>query len=75
MAKVSDAPNRLTVEAASFHLPMWTDWGVRDAGHLIHSLGCTFLTAVGRELGFAAVSEVPAPREGSLAHVDRKSVV
>jgi hypothetical protein len=49
---------------------MWTDWGVRDAGHLMHSLGCTFLTAVGRDLGFAAVSEVPAPRQGPLAHVE-----
>ncbi|MBL9076021.1 MAG: hypothetical protein JNL08_00875 [Planctomycetes bacterium] len=49
---------------------MWTEWGVRDVGHLVHSLGCTFLTAVGRDLGFAAVSEVPAPREGALAHVE-----
>jgi hypothetical protein len=48
---------------------MWTDWGVRDAGHLVHSLGCTLLTAVGRDLGFAAISEVPAPRAGALAHV------
>lgn len=70
MANVSDAPGRLTIEAASSHLPMWTEWGVRDVGHLVHSLGCTFLTAAGRDLGFAAVSEVPAPREGPLAHVE-----
>ncbi len=70
MANVSDAPSRLTIEAASFHLPMWTEWGVRDVGHLVHSLGCTFLTAAGRDLGFSAVSEVPAPREGSLAQVE-----
>lgn len=50
---------------------MWTDWGVRDAGHLVHSLGCTLLTAVGRDLGFAAVSEVPGPREGVLPNVDQ----
>jgi hypothetical protein len=49
---------------------MWTDWGVRDAGHYVHSLGCTFLTAAGRDLGFAAVSEVPAPREGLFANVE-----
>jgi hypothetical protein len=67
---VSDATTRLTVEAVSFHLPMWTEWGVRDIGHLVHSLGCTFLTAAGRDLGFAAVSEVPAPREGPFAHVE-----
>lgn len=70
VAKVSDASNRLTIEAASFHLPMWTEWGIHDVGHLVHSLGCTFLTAVGRDLGFTAVSEVPAPREGPLAHVE-----
>lgn len=62
--------SRLTVAAASSHLPMWTEWGVRDVGHFVHSLGCTFLTAAGRDLGFAAVSEVPAPREGPLAHVE-----
>jgi hypothetical protein len=61
---------QLTLEAATNHLPMWTTWGVQDAGHLIHSLGCTFLTAVGRDLGFAAVSEVPAPRQGELARVE-----
>ena len=49
---------------------MWTEWGVRDAGHLVHSLGCTFLTAVGRDAGFAAVSEVPAPHDGPLAQVE-----
>ena len=59
-----------TVEAAATHLPMWTDWGVRDAGHLVHSLGCTFLTAIGSSLGFASVSEAPAPRDGPLVHVE-----
>jgi hypothetical protein len=49
---------------------MWTEWGVRDIGHLVHSLGCTFLTAVGRELGFVSVFEVPAPHEGAFAHVE-----
>jgi hypothetical protein len=49
---------------------MWTEWGVRDVGHLVHSLGCTLLTATGRDLGFASVAEVPAPREGPFAHVE-----
>ncbi|TWA85141.1 hypothetical protein FBZ83_104413 [Azospirillum brasilense] len=70
VASVSDICSQLTIEAATFHLPMWTEWGVRDVGHLVHSLGCTFLTAAGRDLGFAAVSEVPAPREGPLEHVE-----
>lgn len=71
MAERVDLGSRLTLEAASSHLPMWTDWGVRDAGHLVHSLGCTFLTACGRDLGFAAVTEVPAPREGEFANVEQ----
>lgn len=66
-----DLSGRLTVAEAAAHLPMWTDWGVRDASHLVHSLGCTFLTAAGRALGLAAVSEVPAPREDVLAAVDQ----
>ncbi|GEP02265.1 hypothetical protein [Methylobacterium oxalidis] len=70
MVELNVAESRLTIEAATSHLPMWTEWGVHDAGHLVHSLGCTFLTAVGRDLGFASVSEVPAPRERALAHVE-----
>lgn len=66
-----DLGSRLTIDTCSSHLPMWSDWGVRDGGYLIHSIGCTFLTAVGRDLGFAAVSEVPAPRLGILGNVDQ----
>ncbi len=66
-----DPGSRLTLDAAASHLPMWTEWGVRDVGHLVHSLGCTLLTAAGRDLGFAAISEVPAPRQGMLSNVDQ----
>lgn len=69
VASASGVDRALTVEAAAACLPMWTDWGVRDAGHLIHSLGCTFLTASGHSLGFASVSEVPAPRDGPLGNL------
>ncbi len=71
MAERMDIGSRLTLEVASSHLPMWTEWGVRDVGHLVHSLGCTLLTATGRDLGFATVSEVPAPRQGVLGNVDQ----
>jgi hypothetical protein len=71
VAERMDLGSRLTLEAATSHLPMWTEWGVRDAGHLVHSLGCTLLTAIGRDLDFAAVSEVPAPRQGILGNVDQ----
>jgi hypothetical protein len=70
VASALDIHERLTIETATASLPMWTTWGVQDAGHLIHSLGCTFLTVVGRDLGFASVSEVPAPRQGELARVE-----
>lgn len=66
-----DLGSRLTLEAASSHLPMWTEWGVRDVGPLVHSLGCTLLTTTGRDLGYAGVSEVPAPRLGVLGNVDQ----
>jgi hypothetical protein len=50
---------------------MWTDvGGAATLGTLIHSLGCTFLTVGGHDLGFASVSEVPAPRKGDLARVE-----
>lgn len=71
MAEQTDPASRLTLDAATFHLPMWTEWGVRDVGHLVHSLGCTLITAVGRDLGFATVSEVPAPRQATLGNVEQ----
>ena len=59
----------LTVSSVAEHLPMWTTWGVRDSGHWVHSLGCTAITALGQKLGYAAVAEAPAPREGGYAHL------
>jgi hypothetical protein len=39
--------------------PMLTDWAVRDESILIHSLGCNYLAALGRHLGFWAINECP----------------
>jgi hypothetical protein len=39
--------------------PMLTDWAVRDESVLIHSLGCNYLAALGRHLGFWAINECP----------------
>ena len=39
--------------------PMLTAWGVEDFSVTIHSLGCNYLSALGRELGFLAISEYP----------------
>jgi len=59
--------NQLTVATVAASLPIWTEWGVHDTGPLIHSLGVTFLTTLGRDLGYISVSEMPAPRSGSPA--------
>lgn len=58
-----------TLDKARELLPIWTDWGVDDCGVTIHSLGVTYLTLLGRELGYCAASELPAPREGQYGHV------
>ena len=58
-----------SLEVARELLPLWTDWGTRDSGLWIHSLGCTFWTALGRRLGAVAVSEAPAPSEERFANV------
>lgn len=39
--------------------PMLTAWGVADFSVTIHSLGCNYLSALGRQLGFWATSEYP----------------
>ena len=39
--------------------PMLTDWGVQDQSVLLHSLGCNYLAALGRHLGFWAINECP----------------
>jgi hypothetical protein len=39
--------------------PMLTDWAVRDESILVHSLGCNYLAALGRNLGFWAINELP----------------
>lgn len=70
MADAAEKLSRISVESAATYVPMWTGWGVRDVGPLVHSLGCTFLTAFGHEQGFMSVAEVPAPRAGGFAHVE-----
>lgn len=50
-------------------LPIWTDWGIADQGVAIHSLGISFLTLLGQQLGYMAISEFPAPREGIYAQI------
>lgn len=39
--------------------PMLTDWGVEDFSLTIHSLGCNYLSSLGRENGYWSMSEYP----------------
>jgi len=48
-----------TLEFARSAFPMLTTWGVEDFGQTIHSLGCNYLAALGREAGFWAMTEYP----------------
>lgn len=58
------------LETAQELVPIWTkDWGVKDRGVLIHSLGVTYLTLLGNRLNYVSVTEVPAPYQGKYARV------
>lgn len=57
------------VDRARQVLPIWTDWGVEDSGVSIHSLGLSYLVHSGKELGFCAATEMPAPRKGHFKHI------
>ena len=65
-----------TLNFARDAFPMLTDWGVEDFSHTIHSLGCNYLSALGRSLGFWAISDYPVriARVGG-AHSVRPDVV
>ncbi len=49
------------IDAARELLPIWTDWGVQDSQVWVHSLGVSFWTLRGRQLGHVAMCEAPAP--------------
>lgn len=55
--KIRKELQALTFARKSF--PMLTDWGVEDFSVTIHSLGCNYLSALGRDLGFWSMSEYP----------------
>ncbi|WP_143177657.1 hypothetical protein [Cystobacter ferrugineus] len=48
-----------TLAFAKSDFPMLTDWGVEDFSVTIHSLGCNYLSALGRKVGCWAMSEYP----------------
>jgi hypothetical protein len=48
-----------TLSFISEAFPMLTDWGVEDFSLTIHSMGCNYLSALGRSLDFWAMSEYP----------------
>jgi hypothetical protein len=48
-----------SLQFARDSFPMLTSWGVQDFSVTIHSLGCNYLTALGRYLGCWSASEYP----------------
>lgn len=48
-----------SLEFARDEFPMLTTWGVKDESICVHSLGCNYLSALGRQLGFWAINEYP----------------
>jgi hypothetical protein len=48
-----------TLAYAQSDFPMLMAWGVEDFSHTIRSLGCNYLSALGRSLGFWALSDYP----------------
>jgi len=54
---------------ANQSLPIWTNHGLIDYSFTIHSAGATYWTLLGRDLGFQAISEMPAPASGIYTNV------
>jgi hypothetical protein len=72
--KIVEEFESLTFAREAF--PMLTGWGVEDSSLTIHSLGCNYLGALGRDLGFWATSEYPIKvRNKGKAHFIRPDVV
>ena len=44
------------LDFARAEFPMLTDWGITDESVAVHSLGYNYLAALGRHLGYWAVS-------------------
>lgn len=55
--KIIEEFRSLSFMAEAF--PMLTEWGVEDFSLTIHSMGCNYLSALGRRLDFWAMSEYP----------------
>lgn len=56
------------MEQARSLMPIW-NWGIQDSGVSIHSLGVTFLTLLGWQLGYVPACEFPAPHQGDYASI------
>ena len=48
-----------SLSVAREHYPIWTDWGVESVSTSIHSLGLSYLTRLGQEMGYTACQEFP----------------
>jgi hypothetical protein len=57
-----------SLELARQYFPMWTEWGIEDESHAVHSLGLSYLLTIGQALGHAACCEYPVA--GHLVRAD-----
>jgi hypothetical protein len=62
---IPGGPEQLKIAANLF--PQAVDRGMADFSCNIHSLGCSFWTAVGHHAGLSAICEMPAPNVGVAA--------
>lgn len=60
-----------TLDVARAVLPSWFSEGLNDYSCVLHSLGCTYFTCLGRDFGFQAVAEYPSPSIGPMACVGK----
>ena len=57
------------LELANRLLPAWMTLGFRDFGCTIHSVGCSYFNALGEQLGYQSISELPVEHRGQFAFV------
>jgi hypothetical protein len=39
--------------------PIWTEWGIEDESHAVHSLGLSYFVTLGQKMGYVAACEYP----------------
>jgi len=66
--QILDSEERM-LDVAKDALPAWMTSGFRDYSCTIHSVGCSYFSALGDRMGLQAVSELPIEQHGDYAFV------